>query len=135
MGKVLKTRQIASVLPWQWTKLYIPSNINTWKEMISISIWLSGRCTSSRTPKSYVIWMSHWRRKMVDGDEFRISCKRLKILRNVSYWQLILPSCGVNESLQFKFQSWISIQVRMIHPKTLKSERDKWFYILLQPRR
>ena len=38
------------------------------------------------------IWMTHWRNTMVDGAEFWIICKRLKLLRKGGHLQLIQNS-------------------------------------------
>ena len=74
--------------------LHIPGNQKSeisQKTSLGIRIQLIFPCSSC--PTKYIsIRMSHWRHMMVDGTEFWITCKQLKLLRNDSHWQLIQNS-------------------------------------------
>ena len=58
---------------------------------------------------SFCIRMSHWRHTMVDGTEFWITCKRLKLLRKADRLQLIqnsVPSTIVWRQFDIRISWW-----------------------------
>ena len=72
-----------------------------------------------------LIQMSHWRHTMVNGAEFWISCKRLKLLRKAGCLQLIQNSapstsvwrqCDIRIVLQQIFTPWRLLTIRAKAP-------------------
>ena len=73
--------------------LFLKKTFHTYKTVLCIYLVIITR-------------MSHWHQQMVDGAEFWISCKWLKVLRKASQWQLIKLSAPSNIC-------WCQFDIRM----------------------
>ena len=82
----------------------------------------------SKTP--YSIRLTHWRHMMVDGAEFWIICKQLKLLRKAGHLQIQrhLPSFCVNATSDLhtpKYGRLISNQIQSFWPDEFQCARSK----------